>query len=136
MKTQGEFTIGKWDEENLTSFPPAMPVAKASIIFEATGAISGKLTVEYLLHYSCQDKDNPHNSKATYTGYMFFVGMVNGKSGSFVVEDNGCYTEAGPVSVLSIKPDTGTDELRGISGVGGYGFSDGKMIIEFDLNGD
>ena len=133
MKTQGEFTIGKWEEENLTTFPPEMPVAKASIIYEVTGAISGKLTVEYLLHYSCQDKENPHNSKATYTGYMLFVGTVNGKSGSFVVEDKGNYTKAGPVSVLSIKPATGTDELCGISGNGGYGFSDGKMIIEFEL---
>jgi len=133
MKTQGEFTIGKWEEENLTAFPSVMPIAKASIIYEVTGAIIGKLTVEYLLHYSCQDKENPHNSKATYVGYMLFAGAVNGKSGSFVIEDSGSYTEAGPVSVLSIKKDTGTDELRGISGVGSYGFIDGKMIIEFDF---
>ena len=133
MKTQGEFTIGKWEEENLTSFPSVMPVAKASIVYEVTGAINGKLTVEYLLHYSCQDKEKPHNSKASYTGYMYFAGTVNGKSGSFVVEDKGNYTEAGPVSVLSIKPDTGTDELRGILGAGCYGFTGGKMIIEFDL---
>jgi len=134
MKVQGEFTVKKWDEENLESFPVKTPVAKASIVYEVTGEINGKLSVEYLLHYSCQDTENMHNSKAAYIGYMFFVGAVNGKSGSFVVEDKGSYTEAGPVSVLSITPDTGTDELCGISGVGNYGFKEGKMMIEFDLN--
>jgi len=134
MKVQGEFTVKKWDEENLESFPMETPVAKASIVYEVTGEVKGKLSVEYLLHYSYQNRENMHNSKATYTGYMFFAGAIDGKSGSFVVEDKGSYTEAGPVSLLSIKPDTGTDELCGISGVGNYGFRDGKMMIEFDLN--
>ena len=89
MKAQGEFTVKKWDEKNLESFPMETPVAKASIIYEVKGEINGKLFVEYLLHYSFQDRENMHNSKATYRGYMFFVGAVKGKSGSFVVEDKG-----------------------------------------------
>ena len=134
MKVQGEFTVKKWDEENLGSFPMDTPVAKASVIYEVTGEINGELSAEYLLYYSYQDRENMHNSKAAYMGYMFFIGAVNGKKGSFAVEDKGRYTEAGPVSVLSVIPDTGTDELRGTSGIGNYGFRGGKMMIELDLD--
>ena len=133
MKVQGEFKVNKWDETNLSTFPTETPIAKASIIYEVSGEIHGELVVESLLHYSYQDKEDPLNSEATYIGYMFFVGTVNGKSGSLVVEDNGKYTKMGPVSTLTIKPNTGTGELCDILGVGSYAFKNGKMMIEFSL---
>jgi len=134
MTVRGEFTVAAWNEENLSYFPAGMPVAKASIVFEATGEVSGRLTVEYLLQYSVQDTVNPHNSQATYTGYMFLDGSIGGKTGTVVIEDRGSYTQTGPASVLRIKPGTGTGELAGVTGTGKYGMNDGKMIIEFDLD--
>jgi len=133
MQIQGEFKVNKWDEETLNSFPPKTPIAKASIVYEVSGDINGKLNAEYLLHYSNFDKENPHNSKATYAGFMCFSGSINGKSGTFIIEEKGEFAENGPISQLTIKPNSGTNALQGISGTGSCSLKNDKMIIEFDL---
>jgi len=132
MKIQGEFTVGKWDEKKIGG-SVEKPIASVSATFNVSGGMNGKLNVEYLMCYSNIDKDNPHNSKAMYTGYMLFNGTISGKPCSFAAEDRGAYTALGPKSGLAIIPGSGAGDFAGVSGKGGYGFKDGKMIIEFDL---
>jgi len=150
MKIQGEFTVDKWDEKKIGG-SAEKPVSSVSAVFSVSGGLTGKLNVEYVMYFTYTDKDDPHNSKAIYTGYMLFDGTINGKSGgkntngkpgnekingksgSFAAEDKGEYTPAGPKSGLSIIPGSGAGGLKSISGKGGYGFKDGKMIIEFNL---
>jgi len=134
MQIQSEFTVSKWEEQPLTTFPQENPLVRASVIYEVTGEINGKLYAEYLMQYSNFDQENPHNSKATYLGYMLFEGKINDKSGTFVIEEEGEYTPSGPESTLSIKPHSGTSELANIAGNGYYRLQGDKMVISFEIN--
>ena len=132
MKAKSEFSVAKWDEVKCGEVSNDMVTARASVIYTASGAINGKFDVEYLLHYTNYNEANQHNAVATYVGYLTFSGSIDGKSGSFVLEDKGTYTSAGPVSELIIKPNTGTGDFKGIFGSGRY-FAEGeKMMIEID----
>ncbi|MDR2144847.1 MAG: DUF3224 domain-containing protein [Tannerella sp.] len=134
MKIKSEFGVAKWDETRCGEVSNGMVTAKASIIFTVSGEMDGKLDVDYLLHYTHYDEANPHNSRATYVGFLTFSGSIGGKSGSFVLEDKGTNMSAGPVSELTVKPDTGTGDFRGISGSGKYYANGGKMVIEIDYS--
>ena len=134
MKVKSEFSVSKWEETNCAEPVNNMLVPRASVIYEVSGTINGKLDVEYLLHYTKYDPANQHNATATYTGYLTFSGSIDKMSGSFVFEEKGVYSPAGPVSELTIKPDTGTNDFKGISGTGRYYADDGKMMMEIDYS--
>ena len=134
MKVKSEFSVSKWEETNCQEPVNNMLVSRASVIYEASGTISGKFDVEYLLHYTKYDPENQHNAKATYTGYLTFSGSIDEMCGSFVMEEKGVYSPAGPVSELIIKPATGTDDFKGISGTGRYYADGGKMLMEIDYS--
>jgi hypothetical protein len=132
MKVKSEFSVTQWDETKSGEPVKNMLLSRVSAVFETSGAITGKFEVEYLMHYTDYDEENLHNASATYLGYMVFTGSIDGNSGSFVLEDKGTYSSAGPVSVLTIKPDTGTNDFKNISGTGKY-FAEGeKMMIEIE----
>ena len=134
MKVKNEFNVAKWDEVKCSEPSNGMVTAKASIIFMATGEINGRFDVDYLLHYTHYDEENQHNSEVTYVGFLTFSGSICGKSGSFVLEDQGAYTPVGPVSELVIKSGSGIGGFKGISGTGKYSAEGEKMIIELEYS--
>jgi len=120
MKAQSTYTVKKWDEKTYEKIPPSQELSKASVEFELTGDLSGKLSVEYLTFYKNIKSEDKHNSTAIYIGLIRFVGLLNGKNGSFIMEDHGKYENGTASSELHIIPDSGTDELKGIAGKGNY----------------
>lgn len=132
MKVKSEFSIAKWEEANCGEPANNMVTARATVVYETNGEIKGKLNVEYLLHYTNYEVTNQHNSEASYIGYITFIGSLNEKSGTFVLEDKGTYSPTGPVSELRIKANTGTGDFKGISGTGKYFADNGKMVIEIE----
>ncbi|MCL2881664.1 MAG: DUF3224 domain-containing protein [Coriobacteriia bacterium] len=134
MEVKSEFSVAKWDEEKCGGPVGDSQVTRASAIYEVSGAIDGKLDVEYLVHYTDHGENDRHASTATYIGYLTFSGSIEGKSGTLVLEDHGEYSPAGPVSELMIKPGTGTGELTGISGTGHYSAEGEKMILELNYD--
>jgi len=132
MKAKSEFRVAKWEETNCGEPADNMLLARASVVYETSGAIDGRLDVEYLLHYTNYDAADQHNATATYIGYLTFSGSMDGRSGSFVLEDSGVYSPAGPISELTIKPGTGTGAFKGISGTGKYFAEDTRMMIELE----
>ncbi|MDR0794360.1 MAG: DUF3224 domain-containing protein [Chitinophagaceae bacterium] len=134
MKVSSEFNVTKWNETKCGESENNMSICKVSAVFETLGEIAGKFEVEYLMHYTHYNEANPHNSSATYLGYMIFTGSINGKSGSFVLEDKGTYSSAGPMSISAIKPNTGTGDFKDISGTAKQFAEGGKMIIEIEYS--
>jgi len=127
MEVKSEFSVAKWDEGKCGEPAYGMQITRASVVYEVSGMINGELDVEYLMHYTNDSSDDQHNSVASYIGYMIFSGSIDGKAGAFALEDRGEYSPAGPVSKLTIKPDTGTDELTGITGAGRY-YAEGDQL--------
>jgi hypothetical protein len=61
------------------------------------------------------------------------TGMLKGRKGSFVLQHSGTMTRGVPVLSIIVVPDSGTGELKGISGKMNIIIApDGKHSYEFD----
>lgn len=120
MRIYGTYTTGAWDEKDIEVFDETKKLTRVSAEFVFTGDIDGLAKVEYLMFYSAFDPANMHASKAQYVGQIRIVGKLQGKSGSFVLNDSGNFTDGVASSELWIIAESGTGELSSISGVGEY----------------
>ncbi len=53
---------------------------------------------------------------AAYVAIERVSGTLHGRAGSFVIQHRGIMTRGAPELVITVVPDSGTDELAGISG--------------------
>ena len=73
------------------------------------------------------------NKSGAYVAMEKFTGTVNGKSGTFALHHTGIMTEGKPDLTIQVAPDSGTGELKGISGKMNIIIAaDGKHSYEFD----
>jgi len=134
MRAEGTYTVRKWEENTYEQISPEMKMTKASVEFNFTGEIDGKASVEYLMFYSHFDPKDQHNSSASYVGLIRFDGTLKGKTGSFVMKDNGAFEDGAAISILQIAEGSGTGALRGITGTGMYRADRQGSRLELDYN--
>ncbi len=132
MEANATYSVEKWKEENWNVISPEVKMTKASVEFALTGEMECKATVEYLMFYKSFDSKDPHKSSAKYVGMMKLTGKINGKAGSFAIEDHGTFEAGVALSNLSILEGSGSGELRGIKGSGEY--RAGQNGSSFKLN--
>ena len=60
------------------------------------------------------------------------TGKLDGKKGSFALQHSGTMTRGVPQLSVTVVPDSGTDELAGISGRMTIDVSGGKHLYTFD----
>jgi hypothetical protein len=63
---------------------------------------------------------------AGYVAMERVTGTLHGKSGSFVLQHSGTMNLGAPQLTVSVVPDSGTDELTGLSGTLSIQIADGK----------
>jgi hypothetical protein len=134
MKAVGTYGVKKWEENAYEQISSDMKMTKASVEYSMTGEIIGKALVEYLMFYKYFDAKDQHKSSAMYIGLMRFVGSVQGKEGSFVMEDHGAFESGGASSTLHIVAGSGLGELKDIQGTGRYSANLNSIHIELDYN--
>ncbi len=134
MRLYGTYTPTKWDEKTIEVIEDRMKLTKATVEFIFSGDIEGVANVEYLMFYSSFDPEDMHKAHAQYVGQIRIVGKLKGKSGSFVVNDEGTFIGGVASSELSIIAGSGTDELRGISGVGEYAADQKNCTWEMEVS--
>lgn len=132
MKAKGSFKQSKWEESTLVQISSARKTTKVSAEFSFLGEVTGRAIVEYLMFYRRLNSEDPTKAHASYVGMFFFEGKLNGKTGSFVMRDQGVYEDGAAVSNLLILNDSGGDELKGIAGTAKYRATPHEMMIEFD----
>jgi hypothetical protein len=72
-------------------------------------------------------------NSAGYVAIERVSGTLNGRRGSFVLQHNGTMNRGAPQLSVTVVPDSGTDELVGLSGnLAIVIASDGKHSYEFD----
>ena len=120
MKTKGTYTVKKWEELTYQQIAPEMKMTKASVEYTFSGEIEGKASVEYLMFYRHFDPNDQHKASAAYVALLRFEGSLSGRSGSFVMIDNGTFEGGTANSDLQIAEGSGTGTLQGISGTGLY----------------
>jgi len=120
LKAKGTYKVEKWNENEFEQISSEMKMTKASVEYSMSGDINGKSVVEYLMFYKYFNAADPHKSSANYIGFMRFIGTVQGKEGSFVIEDHGTFENGKASSTLQIIAGSGLDDLKSIQGTGGY----------------
>ena len=74
----------------------------------------------------------PIADSAGYVAIERVTGSLHGKSGSFVLQHSGTMTRGKGELHVSVVPDSGTGELRGLSGRMTIEISDGNHSYRFD----
>jgi hypothetical protein len=71
---------------------------------------------------------------AGYVAMERVNGTLQGRRGSFALQHSGTMTRGAPQLSVSVVPDSGTDQLEGLSGKMTINIVDGKHFYEFDYS--
>ncbi len=107
------FQIVGWDEKTYEEIAAGAKLSSAKVTQAYSGAIEGSSSVEYLMSYSV-------DGTATFVGLERISGMVDGKTGTFVLQHNGTFAQGKARSSWSIVAGSGTDALTNLRGKGSY----------------
>ena len=115
MKThaKGTFELKAWDEKPFNEMNGMPKLTRASVIKSYQGDITGEGKLEYLMMYR-------DDGSASFVGLERVVGSVGGRSGSFVLQHSGTFKEGVATVTLVVVPGSGTGDLRGMRGEGGF----------------
>lgn len=125
-RATGHVVVRTWTEQPYHELEGGRKLARASVVNEYDGEIEGTGTLEYLLHY-----DTPTSSR--FIGYERVVGRLGGRSGSFVLHHQGTWDGSTAHGRWSVVPGSGTGELAGLSGTGGFVAKHGEARTPYTL---
>jgi uncharacterized protein DUF3224 len=107
------FKIKSWDEDRYDELGDGAGLARASVTQAFFGDIEGDGSVQWLMCYR-PDKT------ADFVGLQRLTGTIGGRSGTVVLRTAGVFDGSAARGEWSIVPGSGTDELEGVSGDGGF----------------
>ncbi|WP_241758396.1 DUF3224 domain-containing protein [Myxococcus landrumensis] len=106
--------------------PLAYPVGRMSIDKKYHGELEGTGSGQMLATLD-------ENSSGGYVALERVTGTLQGRKGSFVIQHSGLMARGVPKLVISVVPDSGTEELKGLTGTMMIHIdSEGKHTYEFD----
>ena len=71
------------------------------------------------------------DGSAGYVAIERVAGVLNGKRGTFVLQHTGIMNRGAPSLVVTVVPDSGTEELAGLEGEFKINIEEGKHYYEF-----
>jgi Protein of unknown function (DUF3224) len=71
---------------------------------------------------------------AGYVAIELVSGTLHGRKGTFVLQHSGTMDRGGGLLSVTIVPDSGTDELIGLTGTMNLKMSEGKHAYEFEYS--
>ncbi len=116
MNATGTFEIEHWDESPYADGEHEGGRAKltrASVQQAFHGDLEGTGRSEGLMAY-------PVDGVPHFTSIVAITGRLSGRSGSFVVRGSGTYEDGTATETWTVVPGSGTDDLKGLRGTGGY----------------
>jgi hypothetical protein len=134
MKASGTCKPVKWDETTLVEISPAVKTTRASVVYAFSGGIDGRADAEMLMYYPHVDPTDPHKSTARYVALLQFTVTLDGRAGSFVVEEAGRFEGGLAASTLTIMDGSGTGALAGIRGAGRFHATKDAALCELDYD--
>ncbi|HKV74696.1 MAG TPA: DUF3224 domain-containing protein [Gemmatimonadales bacterium] len=73
-------------------------------------------------------------TSAGYVAVERVTATLKGKKGTFILQHSATMNRGAPNLVITVVPDSGTDELTGLSGTMNIIIADGKHSYEFDYS--
>lgn len=114
---KGTVQVADWSETAYVEIEGQTRLARAIAPATFAGGLEGQGQSDWLLAY-------PTDGSASFVGLQNFEGSLDGRTGTFVLQMSGTFDEAGPHVTWSVVPGSGTGELAGLSGAGGYDNAD------------
>jgi Protein of unknown function (DUF3224) len=124
-KATGTFTIKSWDEQPFAELEGAPKLTRARVTTTYTGDLDGEGTSVLVMAYDGAD--------ASYAGYERVVGSLGGRSGSFVLRLAGGFEQGAARTDWTVVEGSGTGELAGLQGQGGYVAKQGEPEVAYEL---
>jgi hypothetical protein len=121
----GTFKIAGWDEQPWAEAEGAPKLTHASVTATYRGDLEGEGTAGLLMLY--------HGTDASYGGYERITGTLGGRPGSFVLRLEGGFEQGAARTTWTVAEGTGTGELAGLRGQGGYVAGQGEADVAFEL---
>ena len=107
--TETTFKIAAWDEETVSDLENGAKLTRARVKKVYSGGLKGDGTVEYVMTHRS-------DGSAIFVGYESFLGILDGRTGSFVFHHVGTFTDGAVKSTWTIAEGTATGDLTGLSG--------------------
>jgi hypothetical protein len=125
--TTGHFTFADWQERVIGPGEDANPrLAHASVRNTFTGGIEAAGThCEYAIVYVTA-------KTGSFSGMELLTGGVDGREGSFAVEERGFFDDDGTVHcTFEVVPGSGSGQLSGLKGRGGFTARHGETAVPY-----
>lgn len=113
-----------WDQEPGSTLHA--PVTRARIVNVLSGGLEGEGVLDCLFH-------EPAPGSGTFVGLERFCGRLGEREGTFVLRHAGSWDGPSTVGTWTIVPGSGTGDLEGIRGDGGYGRDADDVLAPYAL---
>ncbi|MFF4366162.1 DUF3224 domain-containing protein [Streptomyces sp. NPDC001594] len=122
----GRFTYAQWEEHAAGPDDVVPRLAQASVVNSFSGGIEAEATVcRYAIVYVTP-------STGTFTGLELVTGSLDGRDGSFTVEERGSFQEEGTTRcTFEVVPGSGTGALTGLRGSGSFVHRQGETSVPY-----
>jgi hypothetical protein len=115
---------------------------KPQPLFHETSPLLGRMTIDKTFHgdlaaTSTGEMLSARTNVKDSAGYVAIErvsGSLHGRQGSFVLQHSSTLSRGDSQQSITVVPDSGTDELVGLSGSMVITIKDGKHFYEFDYN--
>ena len=129
MTVTGTFEVQPGDETTIHESGEGIRLTHATGTQRFSGGIVGDGAIDWLMCYL------PTKS-ARYVGLQRITGTIDGRRGSVVLEAVGGHDGTGASSTWTVIEGTGTGDLAGIRGTGGFEAKGGSTVsyrLEYEL---
>ena len=123
---EGMLTTVSWEEERYDAAPGQPKFTHARVVHELAGAITGEASMCYLMVY------RPDQS-ASFVGLATVTGTVNGRDGSFVMQDVGTFENGVARGRWTVLPGLGSGAMSGIRGGGHFAASGDQATYRLEV---
>jgi hypothetical protein len=125
IRAEGTFEVAV-EQEPPYETGDGVTLARASVKKQWKGALEGSSTVQML------GAGTPVPGSAGYVALERVIGKVGTRGGSFVLQHSGWMQSGESHLTVTVVPDSGTGELRGLSGSMSIRITDGQHYYAFD----
>ncbi|MCX4776318.1 DUF3224 domain-containing protein [Streptomyces sp. NBC_01264] len=123
--TANGFTFKEWEEHPVGPEGVFPRLAHAKVTNAFTGALTAPgTTCTYTVAYT-------GDTAGTFTGMELVTGAVDGREGSFVLEERGTFDATGTHCRFTVVPGSGTGGLTGLTGSGSFAHQHGDTSVEY-----
>ena len=129
MLTNSTFKVIGWDEVPYDEPEDGPKLTRVHVRRSFNGDLSGTGNLMLVMTYLDSDI-------VSFVGYEKIVGSLGGRTGSFVLLHAGVHDGQGATADTDVVAGSGTGELAGLAGTGGYSAGDEEesdMTLDYEV---